>query len=86
MSKRVAKQEQEAVSLEAGMQQLEEIVKILEQKELPLEEALRLFQEGVGLVQHCSGILNQAEKQMEILLEDAEGQLQIKPASLTREG
>jgi exodeoxyribonuclease VII small subunit len=76
----------ETVSLETGFQQLETIVKTLEQKDLPLEKALSLFKEGVGLVQYCSGVLNQAEKQMEILLEAPNGQLQIKPASFKVEG
>ena len=79
-------QEKEAVSLETGLQQLEVIVKTLEQKDIPLEKALNLFQEGVGLVQRCSGILNQAEKQMEILLEDADGQLRVEPANPDAEG
>ncbi|MDR3602891.1 MAG: exodeoxyribonuclease VII small subunit [Desulfosporosinus sp.] len=74
------------VSLETGLQQLETIVKTLEQKDLPLETALSLFKEGVSLVQYCSGVLNQAEKQMEILLEGPDGQLQIKPASFKVEG
>jgi len=79
-------QEEEAVSLETGLQHLETIVKTLEQKDLPLEKALGLFKEGVGLVQYCSGVLNQAEKQMDLLLEGPDGQLQIKPASFEREG
>lgn len=74
------------VSLETGLQQLETIVKTLEQKDLPLENALSLFKEGVGLVQYCSNVLNQAEKQMEILLEGSDGSLQIKPVSLEMEG
>ena len=79
-------QEEETVSLETGLQQLETIVKTLEQKDLPLEKALSLFKEGVGLVQYCSSVLNQAEKQMEILLVGPDGQLQIKPASFEMEG
>jgi exodeoxyribonuclease VII small subunit len=79
-------QEEETVSLETGLQHLEKIVKTLEQKDLPLEKALSLFKEGVGLVQYCSSVLNQAEKQMEILLEGEDGQLQIKPASFEMEG
>ncbi|HUS89093.1 MAG TPA: exodeoxyribonuclease VII small subunit [Desulfosporosinus sp.] len=51
-----------------------------------MEKALSLFKEGVGLVQYCSSVLNQAEKQMEILLEGSDGQLQIKPASFEMEG
>ncbi len=77
---------EETVSLETGLQHLETIVKMLEQKDLPLEKALSLFKEGVGLVQHCSNVLNQAEKQMEVLLEGPDGQLQIRPASFVVEG
>lgn len=77
---------EETVSLETGLQHLETIVKMLEQKDLPLEKALSLFKEGVGLVQYCSSVLNQAEKQMEILLEGPDGQLQINPASFKVEG
>jgi len=77
---------EETVSLETGLQQLEKIVKTLEQKDLPLENALSLFKEGVGLVQYCSNVLNQAEKQMEILLEGPDGSLQIKPVSFEMEG
>ncbi|ODA39202.1 exodeoxyribonuclease VII small subunit [Desulfosporosinus sp. BG] len=79
-------QADDTVSLETGLQHLEMIVKTLEQKDLPLEKALGLFKEGVGLVQYCSGVLNQAEKQMEILLEGPDGQLEIKPASFKMEG
>lgn len=76
----------EPLSFEAGILSLEKIVKLLEQKDLSLEKALAVFKEGVGLVQYCSNILEQAEKQMEILLEDQEGKLKIKPASLEVEG
>ena len=75
-----------AVSLETGLLHLETIVQSLEQKDLPLEKALNLFKEGVGLVQHCSSVLNQAEKQMELLLVGPDGQLQIKPANFEMEG
>lgn len=79
-------QELEAPTLERGLQNLELIVKTLEQKDLPLEKALTLFKEGVGLVQYCSNVLDSAEKQMEILLEDPNGELQIRPASFDGEG
>ncbi|TGE34240.1 exodeoxyribonuclease VII small subunit [Desulfosporosinus sp. Sb-LF] len=79
-------EDQEPKSLETGLQNLETIVKTLEQKDLPLEKALSLFKEGVGLVQYCSNVLDQAEKQMEILLEGPDGQLQIELASFEVEG
>ncbi|HZK55021.1 MAG TPA: exodeoxyribonuclease VII small subunit [Desulfosporosinus sp.] len=79
-------QKEEAVSLETGLQQLEMIVKTLEQKDLPLEKALNFFKDGVGLVQYCSSVLNEAEKQMEILLVGPDGQLQVKPVNFGMEG
>ena len=75
-----------SLSLETGLQTLETIVKTLEKKDLPLDTALGLFKDGVGLVQYCTNVLNQAERQMEILLEGADGKLQIKPASFEMEG
>lgn len=78
-------QDSEDITLETGLQNLEMIVKTLEQKDLPLEKALSLFKEGVGLVQYCSNVLDLAEKQMEILLEGPEGQLQIRPARFDME-
>jgi exodeoxyribonuclease VII small subunit len=86
MNVTISAQEEESISLETGLQQLEKMVNALEQKDLPLEKALSLFEEGVGLVQYCSSVLNQAEKKMEILLEGPNGELQIKPASFEMEG
>ncbi|MDQ7095798.1 exodeoxyribonuclease VII small subunit [Desulfosporosinus sp. PR] len=80
------KREETLISLEAGFEQLETIVKALEQKDLPLEKALAYFKQGVTLVQHCSTILNQAEKQMQILLETPDGHLQLKPISFEVKG
>ncbi|AFM42231.1 Exodeoxyribonuclease VII small subunit [Desulfosporosinus acidiphilus SJ4] len=76
----------ETISLESGFERLESIVKALEQKDLPLEKALEYFKVGVALVQHCSTVLNQAEKQMQVLLEDPDGQLQYQPVSYDVKG
>ncbi|KLU61370.1 exodeoxyribonuclease 7 small subunit [Peptococcaceae bacterium CEB3] len=73
------------LSFEAGIEDLERIVKALEQREVPLETALALFKEGVGLVRHCSRLLDQAEQEMRILVEE-DGKLQIKPVDFPSEG
>ncbi|MDR3271621.1 MAG: exodeoxyribonuclease VII small subunit [Peptococcaceae bacterium] len=75
-----------AKSFEQGIETLEEIIKSLEEQEVPLEKALDLFSEGAALVQYCSAQLDQAEKKMEILLEDAAGNLRIETATLQTEG
>jgi exodeoxyribonuclease VII small subunit len=85
-SDRIDRHSEKPISLEDGFEQLEIIVKALEQKDLPLEKALNYFKIGVNLVQHCSTVLNQAEKKMQILLEDSDGQLQLKPISVEVRG
>lgn len=80
------KAEASNLPFEEGIEQLERIVRELEQKEVPLEQALSLFQQGIKLVQDCNQLLDHAEKQMEILLENPNGELEIRPADLPVEG
>lgn len=56
--------------LEARLRRLEEIVSALEADELDLEEALRLFEEGVTHVRHAERILAETELKVEELLGD----------------
>src|SRR5687768_16686108 len=60
-------------SFEASLQELEKIVRRLEDGDLPLEESLKLFENGVRLSRECQERLNQAERRIEILLQDEEG-------------
>lgn len=53
---------------EASLRRLEEIVARLEAGELPLEETLRLFEEGQGLVKTCDGLLERAEQRVKELV------------------
>ncbi len=48
-------------SYEASMERLEEIVARLEDGSLPLEDALRLFEEGTRLAASCNELLTRAE-------------------------
>lgn len=61
------------MTFEAGLKRLEEILAQLEQGDLPLEESLALFEEGVGLVRVCSSRLEEAEGKIQKLLERADG-------------
>lgn len=65
-------------SFESALKRLEEIVGLLEKGELSLEESLKLFEEGVSLVQFCSSQLNDAEKRMKVLLKTSEG-FEVQP-------
>ncbi|HSW49119.1 MAG TPA: exodeoxyribonuclease VII small subunit [Bryobacteraceae bacterium] len=53
---------------EAGLAELEKVVKELEAGDLPLERSLALFEKGIGLSQACRKQLDEAETRVEILL------------------
>ena len=52
------------LSFEESMQRLEEIVRLLERGDVPLEESLALFEEGSGLIARCSKLLDNAEQKV----------------------
>ncbi|AZP05494.1 exodeoxyribonuclease VII small subunit [Jeotgalibaca ciconiae] len=52
----------EALTFEEAMKKLEGIVSSLESGDVPLEDALKQFQEGMELSKHCQDTLNNAEK------------------------
>jgi exodeoxyribonuclease VII small subunit len=60
-------------TFEASLTALEQIVRELERGDVPLEESLRLFEEGVKLTRECQERLRQAERRIEILLRDQAG-------------
>ena len=60
-------------TFEENMQKLEQIVRMLEQGEVPLEESLKLFQEGTELVRTCGKLLDEAELQVKKVTADADG-------------
>lgn len=51
-------------TFEENMQRLEQIVRAMERGDVPLEESLKLFQEGTQLVQDCGKLLDEAELQV----------------------
>jgi len=64
-----------APTFEAALARLEEIVQRLEKGELPLEESLKLYEEGIELSRHCHAKLEEAEGKIELLMKDARGDL-----------
>ncbi len=64
---------------EKSFQQLETIVKRLEGEELPLDESLQLFEEGIRLSRFCHQRLEEVEKKIELILADAKGQPVTEP-------
>lgn len=64
---------------EEAVTQLESIVKQLEKGDLPLDEALACFQEGVSLSQSCFKQLDAAERQMDKIIQELNGDIIKKP-------
>lgn len=61
-------------TFEASLDALEQIVAQLESGDLPLEKSLELFEQGIRLSRECQERLTQAERRIEILLRDNQGQ------------
>ena len=66
-------------TFESSLEELERIVRELEQGELPLERSLELFEQGVTLSRECQERLNQAERRIEILVRDNQGRPVARP-------
>jgi exodeoxyribonuclease VII small subunit len=64
---------------EDALSKLEKIVSKLEEGDIPLEESLKLFEEGIRLSRFCDQKLDEAEKRVEILTKDKEGSLKPQP-------
>jgi exodeoxyribonuclease VII small subunit len=69
---------------EECLQRLEEVVNQLERGDVPLEQALKLFEEGVQLSNGCRKELEEAEGKVEILLKQ-NGKLQAEPFEISAE-
>jgi exodeoxyribonuclease VII small subunit len=70
---------------EKAFQDLEKIVQRLESEELPLDESLQLFEEGIRLSRFCNQKLEEVEKKIELILADAKGQPVTEPFEISEE-
>ena len=61
-------------NLEKSLADLENLVEELESGDLPLEKALKKFEEGIKLTRGCQAALKEAEQKVEILLSSAGGE------------
>ena len=63
---------------EQAMTRLETIVSELERGDLPLDESLKIFEEGIKLSKSCLKMLDEAERKVEILIQDKDGKRQLR--------
>ena len=68
---------EEPLTFEAALAKLDEIVQKLEKGDLPLEQSLVLYEEGVRLSRLCHSKLEEAEGKIELLLKDARGDVPL---------
>ena len=66
-------------TFEQSMEQLEQIVQELESGDLPLEKAIKKFEEGIQLSKLCAKKLDETEKKVSLLLEDEQGNIAEEP-------
>ena len=63
---------------EKALEQLEDIVRKMEEGNLTLDESLKAFEEGIKLSRSCSDKLDEAERKVEILLKEGDS-LKVRP-------
>ena len=68
-------------TFEQAIKRLEEIVAELEEGNLPLEESLKIYEEGVELTKFCSTKLNETEDKINTLMKTG-GDFKLKPTDL----
>lgn len=71
-----------ALKFEDAMARLETIVGELERGDLPLDESLKIFEEGIKLSKTCLKMLDDAERKVEILIQDKDGKRRLRAYSL----
>lgn len=73
------------LSFEKALSRLEEIADQLEAGELPLEESLKIFREGIKLSRWCSQVLNQTEADLKKLVKLEGKKFKLEPLELEPE-
>jgi exodeoxyribonuclease VII small subunit len=66
-------------TFEQAIKQLEQIVQDLESGDMPLEKAIKKFEEGIQLSKFCTEKLDETEKRIAILIKDSDGKVSEMP-------
>ena len=74
-----AKSDLAELSFEQAQTELEQIVERMERGEQALEQSLSDFERGVALMNHCHGLLKDAEQKVEVLIKDNSGLFTTEP-------
>lgn len=77
-------QDTEGLSFEQALEKLEQIVSQIEQGQVPLEESIQRYAEGIALIKKCRAILETAEQKIQLLAK-AEGESLVSRGELPEE-
>lgn len=72
-------------TFEESLARLEEIVGEMEQGELALNDLVMKYSEGITLANQCSQLLQRAEKAMDLLVQDRDGEAVTTPLTIEKE-
>ena len=72
------KSKEKSLDFEKSLAKLEKIIEALEDGELPLNESIKTFEEGVKITKHCQELLAKAELKIQKLLEKDDGSLDLE--------
>ncbi|MFA4888873.1 MAG: exodeoxyribonuclease VII small subunit [Candidatus Omnitrophota bacterium] len=72
------------IKFEEVLKKLEKIVEDLEKGDLPLDEALKKYQDGIELSRLCAQRLDNAKKKIEVLAKTKLGEFELKPLDETK--
>ncbi|MDR0858085.1 MAG: exodeoxyribonuclease VII small subunit [Oscillospiraceae bacterium] len=71
--------QQQSLTFEQAMARIEEIVRVMERGDRPMDEAMSLFEEGTKLIRACSEQLSGAEQQIVKLMKGSNGEVGESP-------
>ena len=74
-----------ALKFEDALARLETIVAELERGDLPLNDSLKMFEEGIKLSKTCLKMLDDAERKVEIMVQDKDGKKRLEAYSIEEE-
>jgi exodeoxyribonuclease VII small subunit len=75
----------ETKPFEQSLTELEDIVARLEAGDLPLEESLKLFEDGIRLSRTCRDRITQAERRIEVLMRESNGNIAARQLNIDSE-
>ncbi|GAN71340.1 hypothetical protein ASY01nite_00020 [Acetobacter syzygii] len=68
-----------SLSFEDALSELEKIVRGLEGGQMKLEDAIKAYERGAALRQHCEAKLSEAEARVQAIVQRSDGSLDMKP-------